>query len=113
MNDNKNINKKIVFRLIKNYIFPHKIKIFLALLMMIVSAGATGLHAWLVRPALDDVLIKGDKEMLFLIPIAIIIVTFCKGLATYIHSFQMSKVFRFLLATVSLIGHQRRFVMQY
>jgi len=98
MNDNKNINKKIVFRLIKNYIFPHKIKIFLALLMMIVSAGATGLHAWLVRPALDDVLIKGDKEMLFLIPIAIIIVTFCKGLATYIHSFQMSKVAHIVIA---------------
>ena len=32
--------------------------------MMIISAAATGLHAWLVRPALDEVLIKGDKEML-------------------------------------------------
>ena len=58
---------------------------------MIISAAATGLHAWLVRPALDEVLIKGNKEMLFLIPIAIIIVTLCKGLATYTHSFQMSK----------------------
>ena len=30
--------------------------------------------------------------MLFLIPFAIILVTLCKGLATYTHSFQMSKV---------------------
>ena len=50
-------NKNTINRLISNYIFPHKSRIFIALLMMIISAGATGLHAWLVRPALDDVLI--------------------------------------------------------
>ena len=32
--------------------------------MMFISAAATGLHAWLVRPALDEVLIKGNKEKL-------------------------------------------------
>jgi subfamily B ATP-binding cassette protein MsbA len=66
--------------------------------MMIISAGATGLHAWLVRPALDEVLIKGNKEMLLLIPFAIILVTLCKGLATYTHSYQMSKVAHSVIA---------------
>ena len=47
MTSNKHTNKKIIFRLIKDYIFPHKFKIFLALIMMIISAAATGLHAWL------------------------------------------------------------------
>ena len=93
-----NSKKGAVKRLIINYILPHKFKILFALLMMIVSAGATGLHAWLVRPALDDVLIKGDKQMLLLIPLAIIITTFCKGIATYIHSFQMSKVAHSIIA---------------
>ena len=60
----KNLNQgKTIKRIISNYLFPHKIKIFLALLMMIVSAGATGLHAWLVRPALDNVLIEGNKDI--------------------------------------------------
>jgi subfamily B ATP-binding cassette protein MsbA len=68
--------------------------------MMMISAGATGLHAWLVRPALDDVLIKGDKQMLLLIPIAIIITTLCKGISTYLHSFQMSKVAHHIIATL-------------
>ena len=77
-----------VNRLIRNYILPHKLSIFFALIMMIISAGATGLHAWLVRPALDEVLIKGNKEMLILIPIAIVITTLCKGVSTYLHSFQ-------------------------
>jgi ABC-type multidrug transport system, ATPase and permease components len=65
---------------------------------MLISAAATGLHAWLVRHALDEVLIKGNREMLFLIPIAIVIVTLCKGIATYLHSFQMSKVAHSIVA---------------
>ncbi len=85
-------------RIVFHYLMSHKLKIILALFMMVISAGATGLHAWLVRPALDEVLIKGNKEMLFLIPIAIIIVTLCKGLATYTHSYQMSKVAHSIIA---------------
>ncbi len=93
-----NKEKPVTSRLIFEYLFDHKIKILLALVMMFISAAATGLHAWLVRPALDEVLIKGNKEMLFLIPIAIIIVTLIKGLATYTHSYQMSKVAHSIIA---------------
>ena len=100
MNSLKNSRKNIIKRIIIDYLLPHKLKIFIALIMMIVSAGATGLHAWLVRPALDEVLIQGNKEMLLLIPFAIIITTLCKGLATYTHSFQMSKVSHFVIATL-------------
>lgn len=90
--------RSVINRLIFDYLISHKYIIFLALLMMIISAAATGLHAWLVRPALDEVLINGNKEMLFLIPLAIIIVTLCKGIATYTHSFQMSKVAHSVIA---------------
>ena len=95
VNQNK---RSVISRLIFDYLINHKFTIFIALLMMIVSAGATGLHAWLVRPALDEVLIKGNKDMLLLIPIAIILVTLCKGLATYTHSYQMSKVAHSVIA---------------
>ena len=70
-----NPKKSVTSRIISDYLLSHKTKIVLALLMMVISAAATGLHAWLVRPALDEVLIKGNKEMLFLIPIAIILTT--------------------------------------
>ena len=94
------INKKVVKRLINNYILNYKLNILFALLMMFISAGATGLHAWLVRPALDEVLIKGNKEMLLLITLAIILTTLCKGVATYLHSFQMSKVAHNIISTL-------------
>ena len=90
--------QSVTSRIVFDYLMSHKLKIILALFMMVISAAATGLHAWLVRPALDEVLIKGNKEMLFLIPIAIIVVTLCKGLATYTHSYQMSKVAHSIIA---------------
>ena len=102
MIDNKLSHKNIIKRIITNYLFPHNLKIFLALIMMIISAGSTGLHAWLVQPALDEVLIKGNKEMLLLIPIAIIVTTLCKGLATYTHSYQMSKVAHSVIESMQL-----------
>ena len=100
MLNKNNKEKKIIYRLTKNYIFPYKLNIFFALSMMVISAAATGLHAWLVRPALDIVLINGDRTMLFIIPLAIIFTTLCKGIATYLHSFQMSKVSHMIIATL-------------
>ena len=94
--------QSVTSRIIFKYLLEHRLKIFLALIMMVISAAATGLHAWLVRPALDEVLIKGNKEMLFLIPIAIIIVTLIKGLATYTHSYQMSKVAHSIIAKLQI-----------
>ena len=94
--------QSVTSRIIFKYLLEHRLKIFLALVMMVISAAATGLHAWLVRPALDEVLIKGNKEMLFLIPIAIIIVTLIKGLATYTHSYQMSKVAHSIIAKLQI-----------
>ena len=90
--------QSVTSRIVFDYLMSHKLKIILALFMMVISAGATGLHAWLVQPALDEVLINGNKEMLFLIPVAIIIVTLCKGLATYTHSYQMSTVAHSIIA---------------
>ena len=92
--------KDTIKRIILDYLLPHKLKIFLALIMMIIPAAATALHAWLVRPALDVVLIEGNKEMLLLIPLAIILTTLFKGLATYTHSFQMSKVAHSVIASL-------------
>ncbi len=98
MTKKKFSRKDLIKRIIFEYIIPHKLKVILALIMMLVSASATGLHAWLVRPALDEVLIQGNKEMLFLIPIAIILTTLCKGLATFTHSYQMSKIAHSIIA---------------
>ncbi len=61
-----------------------KFKMFVAILCMIIAALCTGFHAWLVKPALDNVLINADRFYLYFIPIAILITGIIKGLVTYI-----------------------------
>ena len=60
--------------------------------MMIIASGATGFHAWLVQPALDDVLINSNKNMLIILPLIIILTTFIKGIATYIHTVKIGSI---------------------
>ena len=61
-----------------------KLRMFIAILCMIIAALCTGFHAWLVKPALDNVLINADRFYLYFIPIAILITGIIKGLVTYI-----------------------------
>ena len=56
----------------------------IAILCMLIAALCTGFHAWLVKPALDQVLIESDKFYLYFIPIAILVTGIIKGLVSYL-----------------------------
>ena len=56
----------------------------IAVLCMVIAALCTGFHAWLVKPALDEVLINADKFYLYFIPIAILATGIIKGLVSYL-----------------------------
>ena len=53
---------------------------------MFVVAGTTAAHAYLVKPALDEVFVNKNVSVLVLIPVVIMVITIIKALATY---FQM------------------------
>ena len=75
-------SKSHFFR-ISHLFFEYKIKMFIAVFCMIVAALCTGFHAWLVKPALDQVLVNANKFYLYFIPGAILVTGLIKGLATY------------------------------
>lgn len=66
--------------------------LFLATICLLVVAGTTAVSAYLIKPALDDVFISKDGRMLKLIPIAVIIVYFLRGLGIYGQEYLMSHV---------------------
>ncbi len=68
---------------ISKLFLEYKSKMFIAILCMIIAALCTGFHAWLVKPALDKVLINADKFYLYFIPIAILATGIIKGLVSY------------------------------
>ena len=66
--------------------------LFLATICLLVVAGTTAVSAYLIKPALDDVFISKDGRMLKLIPIAVVIVYFLRGLGIYGQEYLMSHV---------------------
>ena len=64
--------------------FDYKLRMVIAVLCMVIAALCTGFHAWLVKPALDEVLINADKFYLYFIPIAILATGIIKGLVSYL-----------------------------
>ncbi|MAV81972.1 MAG: hypothetical protein CMI90_00730 [Pelagibacteraceae bacterium] len=76
-------NKKNFFR-ISAYFLNYKFKLFISIVCMIIAAICTGFHAWLVKPALDQVLINKDQFYLYFIPAAILITGIIKGLCSYV-----------------------------
>lgn len=79
-------------RLFKNFIRPYFSKLVLASIAMVTVALCNAFHAWLVKPALDDIFVHLNKEMLVIIPIAIISVGVVKAIATYFQNYFMKFV---------------------
>ena len=82
--------KKILKRLFKTYVKKHYIKIFISIVCMVLVAAATALNAWLMQPVLDDIFIKKNKDLIIIIPVAILTIAFVKGIASYFQSVLMS-----------------------
>ena len=76
-------NRKNFFRISK-YFLNYKFKLFISILCMVIAAACTGFHAWLVKPALDEVLINKDSFYLYFIPAAILVTGIIKGLCSYV-----------------------------
>ncbi|MBU1570096.1 MAG: ABC transporter ATP-binding protein [Pseudomonadota bacterium] len=68
------------------------VTLFMATMCLLIVAGTTAVSAYLIKPALDDVFINKDARMLKLIPIAVIIVYFLRGLGIYGQEYLMSHV---------------------
>jgi len=65
----------IIKRMLREHIRPYRMKLALAIFCMIVSAATTGINAWMIRPALDDIFLNKNQDMLVVIPLVI----FCIG----------------------------------
>lgn len=67
----------------KDYIFHFSVAIF----GMILASAGTAASAYLVKPVLDQIFVDKNKELLYLLPYAIIAVYFAKSLGTYLQSY--------------------------
>ncbi|MCD6570787.1 MAG: lipid A export permease/ATP-binding protein MsbA [Deltaproteobacteria bacterium] len=88
-----NVGKDIqIYKRLIAYLRPYWIRLVIATILMIIVSGATGLLAFLVKPAMDDIFIAKDISMLYLIPIAVVAIFLIKGLCDYGRYYLMADV---------------------
>ncbi len=70
----------------------HRFRLFLAMMCMLVIALGVSATAFLVKPVLDDIFINKDTRMLIVIPVAVILVYFLRGIGSYGQQYLMNYV---------------------
>ena len=75
--------KQIIQRIYKDYIRKFIYKIILAGFFSVLVAISTSATAWLLDPAIEKIFLEKDTNLIFLIPLAIILAFSVKGIALY------------------------------
>lgn len=76
-------NRDLYARLWREYIRAHGAKLWLAAVCMVLVAGSTAVHAWLMQPVLDHIFLEKDRSLLAVLPFVVLAVFFVKAFATY------------------------------
>jgi subfamily B ATP-binding cassette protein MsbA len=79
-----------IFKRLLKLAKPHMTKFILAMLSMLVVGATTSTLAFLVKPALDEIFLKKNADMLIWIPIAVIVIYMIKGICNYTQTILMS-----------------------
>ncbi len=87
-------------RLLFEHVLPHWPRLALAGLCMGVVAAATAFNAWLMQPMLDKVFIGHDAWLLYVLPIAVIVLAVVKGFASYGQAVLMTTVGQRIVADI-------------
>jgi subfamily B ATP-binding cassette protein MsbA len=74
--------KALVTRLL-SFLKPHKGKIGIAIICMIMGSGLTSAQAYMIKPLLDEIFVKKDRWMLNVLPFVLILVFLLKGIFNY------------------------------
>ena len=85
-------DKEILKRLYEKHVKKYLKKIFFALFLSLLISTSTASIAWLLDPAIKKIFIEKDTQLMFYIPIAIIIAFTVKGLSLYLARTTIIKV---------------------
>jgi subfamily B ATP-binding cassette protein MsbA len=83
----KDRHKRILFLIKEN-----RFRLFLAMMCMLVIAAASSATAFLVKPVLDDIFFNKNTTMLKIIPVAVVVIYFLRGLGMYGQDYLMNYV---------------------
>ncbi len=86
------MNNKEILSKLQPVLKPYTGKLSIAIVGMIVVAGFNALQAYMVKPILDEIFIKGDSRLLVLLPLGLLLVFFVKGIFYFLYSYLLEMV---------------------
>lgn len=107
-------NKEIISRL-GLIITPYRGKLVIAMLAMIVVAGFNAVQAYMVKPLLDEIFVNKNRQLLNLLPLALVGIFLLKGVFYYIYSYLLEWVGQCIIRDLrtSLFEHLNRLSLSY
>lgn len=81
-----------IYRRLLAYLKPYKMRLFWAVVFMGLTSAMISLQTYLVKPVLDKILVGKNKELLYLLPPALILVTAIKGAAWYARDYLLGYI---------------------
>lgn len=89
---NNYTNLYLIKRLISCHIKSQFKKLTIAIICMVIVAITSALHVWMIQPALDQIFLNKNHQLLIYIPIVVILLALIKGSATYLQNYYMKYV---------------------
>ena len=98
-------------RLVRDHVRPHLGRLLLAVFCMALAAGSTAALAYLMEPVLDEIFLEKDRTLLIVVPVAVILITLIRGVATYGQAVLMAFVGQRVIADLQsrVFAHILRF----
>ncbi len=83
---------KLIWRLMYDELPVHKLKLVIAIICMIIAAMTTSATAYLIDPAIKEIFINKNVDLLYSLPLLIIAVSFLRGVSTYGQAYLMGGI---------------------
>lgn len=81
-----------LYRRLLSYLAPYKGQFFIAAFFMLLVSASTGASALIIQPILDDIFMRKDADMLFLLPPGVVAIYFVHGIGRYYASSLMQVI---------------------
>lgn len=105
----------IIYKRILQFVKPYWKRLLLAMVFMLGVAGTTSSLAFLVKPALDTIFFQKNREMLNLMPLAILLAYSLKGIFNFSQEYHMNYVGQKVVMDIrqALYDHIQRLSLYY
>lgn len=81
-----------IYKRLLTFLYPYKTRLGFAIACMIVLAACTAAMAWLLKPVLDEALSGANPDLVYLMPILVIVLYLVKGAAYFGQAYLMGYI---------------------